>query len=305
MISKQFGFSFRKKGQTIETVRQKGLDVGLLASFDGTEVIHHKLDEGQKWAMGPADEWNALEFIYVLSGEMKFIYGNEDILLSPGDHFHCEPVKEDIFLQAIIASEFLYVSSQPVFHYYSHNIQSMKDLAISVEKKDGYTADHCQRIMELSMMLGKKLGLTSNDLYTLNLGSFLHDVGKVKVPDHVLNKPGKLTSEEWELMKKHTIYGVEILEDTNIGYLKDAAKIVGQHHERYDGSGYPFSLKGNEIYIGAMIVAVVDSYDAMTTDRVYRKGMAKEDALEEIQKGIGTLYDPAVAKAFLELADQL
>ncbi|TCN25087.1 HD domain-containing phosphohydrolase [Mesobacillus foraminis] len=305
MISKEFGFSLRKKGQTIETVRQKGLDVGLLASYGGTEVIHHKLYEDHKWAMGPTDEWNSLEFIYVLSGKMKFIYGNEEILLSAGDHFHCEPVKEDIFLQAINDSEFIYVCGQPIFHYYSHNIQSMKDLAISVEEKDGYTSDHCQRIMELSMMLGKKLGLASKDLYTLNLGSFLHDVGKIRVPDHVLNKPDKLTPEEWELMKKHTIYGVEILEDTNIGYLKDAAKIVGQHHERYDGSGYPFGLKGDEIYIGAKIVAVVDSYDAMTTDRVYRKGMAKEDALEELQKGIGSLYDPDVAKAFLELADQL
>lgn len=305
MISKEFGFSLFKKGNTIETVRQKGLDVGLLASYGGTEVIHHKLYQGHKWAMGPTDEWNSLEFIFVLTGEMSLIYGKEEILLSPGDHFHCDPVKEDIFLDALRDSEFLYVCGQPIFHYYSHNIQSMKDLAISVEEKDGYTSDHCQRIMELSMMLGKKLGLTSKDLYTLNLGSFLHDVGKVKVPDSVLNKPGKLTSEEWELMKKHTIFGVEILEETNIGYLKDAAKIVGQHHERYNGSGYPYGLKGNEIYIGALIVAVVDSYDAMTTDRVYRKGMSKEEALEEIRKGLGTLYDPVVAQAFLELSHQI
>ena len=178
------------------------------------------------------------------------------------------------------------------------------DLAISVEEKDGYTADHCQRIMELSMKVGEKIGLSSEELYTLHIGSFLHDVGKTKIPDCILNKPAKLTNEEYELMKKHTLYGGELLRSTGSPTLIRAATVVEQHHERYNGSGYPFGLKGNEIPLLSSIVGVVDSFDAMTSVRVYSQGRSQEEALEELIRERGRLFNPDVVDAFLSIMSQ-
>ena len=113
----------------------------------------------------------------------------------------------------------------------------MEELAISIEEKDGYTHDHCSRITKMSMLVGKAMGLNSKQMLRLNLASFFHDIGKVKVPLEILQKPGKLTEEEWEIMKQHPTYGREILEETRIPTLASAGKVVEQHHERYDRKG--------------------------------------------------------------------
>ncbi|MEW8986111.1 MAG: HD-GYP domain-containing protein, partial [Bacillus sp. (in: firmicutes)] len=201
--------------------------------------------------------------------------------------------------------EFIYVTSQPQFQNYSSSLQEMLDLAVMVEEKDGYTAEHCERIKELSMLIGTKMELTTDELYILNLGAFLHDIGKVKVPDHILNKPGKLTDEEYEIMKMHTTWGRETLENTNIPELIKAGKIVEQHHERFDGKGYPKQLQGDEILIQAAIISVVDTFDAMTTDRVYRKGLSVDTALAELERNIGTMFHPKVVETFFSIKDKI
>ncbi|MCA1032183.1 HD domain-containing protein [Bacillus timonensis] len=301
MFFENQGITVQKRGQAIEKINSNSLELSLKASFDGTEVIHHHLKAEAQWVIGPADGWNALEFIYILSGSMTCQLSDQKITLFSGDSLQAIPIKQDCFFYANTDTSFLYITSQPVFHHYSGIMQTMKELAISVEEKDGYTADHCFRIMELSVAVGEVLNLTSHELYQLNLGSFLHDIGKVKVPDHILNKPGKLTDEEMAIMKQHPVYGREIIEETNFPNLLEAVTIVEQHHERYDGSGYPFGLKHDEISIGALIVAVVDTYDAMTTDRIYRKGLTKEVALSEIINGKSTSFHPDVVDAFLKI----
>lgn len=301
MFFQNYGINIKNVGESIEKVENKGLDIELLASYDGTEIMKQTLHQGAWWALGPEEGWEALEFIYVLSGTIVVNIENEKIELQSGDYLKSLPIKDVLMIQAKETSDFLYITSQPVFHHYSVTVDKIKKIVEEVEEKDGYTKDHCLRIMQLSMTLGQKLGLPSHNLYRLNLASYLHDVGKVKIPDHLLLKPGKLTDYEWSIIKKHPIYGREILEETNLPLLVEAGKIVEQHHERYDGTGYPYGLKGDEILPEAAIIAVADSYDAMTSDRIYRKKMAKEKAIYEIIQGSGSLYHPDVVQAFLAI----
>ena len=289
----------------IETVYVRGVQISLLASGDGTEIIYHKLNHGVRWALEPTEGWTALEYLLVLSGELRYPTGNGFKVLKSGDSFFRSPVTDHFIFQSNQTTEFLYITSQPIFHHYSKASHDIMDLAVSIEEKDGYTVDHCSRINRLSMLVGEQLGFNAKQLLVLNKASFLHDVGKVKVPLSILQKPSKLTSDEWEIMKKHTTYGREMLESTKVPLLVDAGPIVEQHHERYDGKGYPFGLKKDEISIEASIIAVVDSYDAMTTDRVYQKGMSKEKALEEILRCRGTMYNPDIVDIFLSLQNKI
>lgn len=295
-----FGLRFLAAGQALEVVSTQGMDVSLLSSYDGTEVIHHRLRSGNSWAIGPSEGWTGSEFIYLLVGKMSARVKDNSIILKAGDSLNASMLTHDCYFLANEETEFLYVTSQPVFYHYSNVLQGMRELAIQVEEKDGYTANHCKRILQLSMAIGERMKLNSNELYQLNLGSFLHDIGKVKVPDNILNKPGKLTSEEWEVMKMHPTYGKRLLEEANFPFL-EVATIVEQHHERYNGTGYPKGLQGDNISTAAAIVAVVDSYDAMTTDRVYRKGLSHDEAITEILKEKGILYHPEVVDHFMAI----
>ncbi|WP_246938648.1 HD domain-containing phosphohydrolase [Bacillus pinisoli] len=305
MIFKDFGLTFSKAGEVIESVSEPYMTVDLMASFDGTEVISHKLKKDARWGMGPDDGWNALEFIYVIEGELLVTLNNTKMVVKKGDYVKAAPIQKDCLFYATVDTEFLYVTSQPVFHHYSNILHKFKNIADEVEQKDGYTSDHCSRILNLSMLIGENMNLSSKEMHQLNIGSYLHDLGKVKVPDHVLNKPGKLTEQEWTIMKAHPTYGRIMMEETNFPILMEAAAIVEQHHERYNGSGYPYALKKEDILMGSSIVAVVDSYDAMTTDRVYRKGMSKEEALTEIKNCRETLYHPDVVDIFLSLEKEI
>lgn len=293
------------KKDAMKKVYLKNMELSLFASGDGTEVIHHKLYKGARWAMGPAEGWTALEHFTILSGTLNYQTPTEEGVLGVGDSVSAFPVLEFAIFNAITEVELIYVTSQPVFMNYSSSLQEMMDLAVMVEEKDGYTAEHCERIKDFSMKIGTKMGLSSDELYILNLAAFLHDVGKVKVPDHILNKPGKLTNEEYEMMKKHTTWGRETLENTNFVDLIKAGEIVEQHHERYDGKGYPNQLKGDEIMIQAAIITVVDAFDAITTDRVYRKGLSIETALEELVRNKGTMFNPNVVDAFISIKDSI
>lgn len=178
-------------------------------------------------------------------------------------------------------------------------------MVISIEEKDGYTSDHCDRITKMSMLMADALDLNSRQILKLNLAAFLHDIGKVKVPVEILQKPGKLTSDEWDLMKQHSTFGREILQETGLPSLIEAGEVVEQHHERFDGTGYPKGLKGDEIAIEAAIISVVDSFDAMTTDRVYQKGRSVLEAIDELIQNRGTMYNPEIVDTFIKIKEKL
>lgn len=306
MEDRSSGLIYRGHDQPLEKVAltSSGLELRLISSGDGTEIIHHRLTAGSRWALSPADGWEALEFMYMLSGTLVWQSPLGNRVLQRGDSISAQPVRSETIFVAQTECEFLYVASQPVFYHYSENAKELMRLAIDIEQKDGYTADHCYNIMKLSMMLGESMGLTPTQLVDLNYGSFFHDVGKTKVPESILGKPGKLTSEEYDIMKTHTTEGRKILSDTGLTNLRAAGLIVERHHERFDGSGYPYRMKGGEIDIGSAIVAVVDSYDAITAKRVYKEAMPKEEALAELERSRDK-YHPEVMDAFFKLAEQL
>ena len=173
---------------------------------------------------------------------------------------------------------------------------TLKALVQALETRDFETHGHSERVVTFSLRLGHELGLDKDALRDLELGALLHDIGKIGVPDAVLRKPAKLNEEEWVKMRLHPLHGQQILR--NIKFLEGAARIVSQHHEQWDGSGYPYGLRGEDIDIGARIFSVVDAFDAMISDRVYRKGRPYKDALEELERCSGSQFDPLIVEAF-------
>jgi hypothetical protein len=179
------------------------------------------------------------------------------------------------------------------------HFDSIKALAEALETKDVYTRGHSERTVHYTVVIGKRLGLSEKELEWLQYGAILHDIGKIGIPENILNKPGPLTKEEFEIMKRHPVMGAEIIR--HIKYLDPVVPIVLHDHERYDGNGYPHGLSGEAIPLGARIIALVDAYDAMTTDRVYRKAIPKEEAIEQIRLKAGTQFDPTLSSLFIDI----
>jgi len=177
-------------------------------------------------------------------------------------------------------------------------LQTIEALIETIEKKDSYTAGHARRVAVYSISIGEELGLNRSEITKVRLAALLHDIGKIGIQDKILLKDSKLTGEEYEVIKKHPVFGAEILE--NIDQLKDVVPSVRGHHERYDGKGYPDGKKGEQIPLIARIIAVADAFDAMTSNRPYISNKEKEQALNEIFKNINTQFDPVVVKAFLK-----
>jgi len=172
-------------------------------------------------------------------------------------------------------------------------------LARAIEARDSYTEGHVERVAEYSVALGKRIGMHDKELRILEQGAIMHDVGKIGIPDQILNKPGKLSSEEYETMKSHTWVGEQIC--SSLKSLKPILDIVRHHQEHVNGSGYPDGLRGEEMGLGARIVAIADAYDAMTTDRPYRKSLGHEEACKRLGEGSGSQWDSNLIDAFLAM----
>jgi HD-GYP domain-containing protein (c-di-GMP phosphodiesterase class II) len=193
----------------------------------------------------------------------------------------------------VLESAFLYQRLQETFR------GVVRAMAVAVDAKSRWTAGHSIRVTRYAMELAQAIGLPESEIEKIQLSGLLHDLGKIGVPDAILDKPGKLTDEEWEIMKRHPIIGYEMLKD--IWQLRGTVLDgVLYHHERIDGKGYPFGLKGDDIPFAGRLLAVADGFDAMTSDRPYRAGMPKEKALEILLENAGTQWDKELVKAFVE-----
>lgn len=173
---------------------------------------------------------------------------------------------------------------------------TLQALTAALETRDSETHGHSERVVSYSLRLGREYGLSSEEMKALEFGSLLHDIGKIGVPDSILRKPAKLTEEEWVRMREHPLHGQQILR--GIEFLQGAARVVAQHHEKWDGTGYPLGLRKEDIDICARIFAVADAFDAITSDRVYRRGKPYEAAAQELDDWAGRQFDPKVVEAF-------
>ena len=180
---------------------------------------------------------------------------------------------------------------------YNSILYTLSSLITTINRRDSYTDGHCSRVTEMSLTIGENLGVTEYEKNSLKIVGPIHDLGKIGVPDSILLKPGALTDEEFAIMKSHSIYGEEIMRRFDI--LSEEAVIIRHHHERYNGTGYPDRLDGETIPLACRIIAVCDAFDAMTSDRPYRKSLGKKEALAEIVRCRGTQFDPRAADCFI------
>jgi len=178
-------------------------------------------------------------------------------------------------------------------------IETVRSLSQAVEAKDPYTNGHSQRVGEYACGLAERLGLSPKRIENLKIAAILHDIGKIGIYESILNKPGKLTDEEFDMIKQHPEIGVKIIRD--IDFLKDVSKIILSHHERYDGTGYPEGKKHEETVLESQILSIADVFDALTSERPYRSAMTVEEALEVIEDGKGCQFDDKLADSFIKM----
>lgn len=238
-------------------------------------------------------EWISIPFIFLTARrERRHILagkrlGAEDYLL--------KPVSPEDLLTAISAR--LGRSQQLLLAQLQESYEaSLIMLANAIEVRDPYTRGHVERVMNYAQTIAEYLGWSAIEINNLRFGSILHDIGKINIRESILKKPGVLSEEEWVEMRKHPEMGAELVQ--GIHYLVPAVPVILYHHERWNGSGYPFGIKENDIPLSARIVAIADSFDAMTTKRPYRDELTPEEACNEVISGSGIQYDPFLVEAF-------
>lgn len=181
--------------------------------------------------------------------------------------------------------------------------QLVSTLVGALSLKDNETGGHAERVVSYSLKLGREFGLSELELEDLRFGAMLHDIGKIGVPDAILKKPAALTEDEWVVMRFHPVMGCNLI--SGVSFLHAASRVVLQHHEKFDGTGYPYSLRGEGIDILARIFVVADAFDAITSDRVYRRGASYEAAQGELLKFSGSQFDPEVVETFLRIPESV
>ncbi len=247
-------------------------------------------------AVRARQEWTTIPFIFLTAlAERDAFYASKKLGV---EDYLVKPVDRDNLLASIRSR--LERNQQLLLLQFERAYEaSLIMLSNAIELRDHYTRKHVDRVMELAVRLGERLGVSEGQQHALRFGAILHDIGKIYVPEQILHKPSKLDEQEWVEMKLHTVRGADLL--ANIPYLAGAIPVIRWHHERWDGLGYPDGLRSDAIPLVARIVSVADCFDAMTTDRVYHAAKSVEQAVADIAANRGTRYDPAVVDAFLDL----
>ena len=299
------GLELYRAGSYAERVRSRSGEVSLRVSEPGLELMEGRLEAGERLTILPpnfdglAGAETYAEVYYVLAGRLS-TGAAETEYLGPGDVLVARELKEPVIFTVERDVTFLCVTTRPTFHEVSEILQDLKRLADEVELRDKGSPDHCQRVRKLALQIGQRLGLSDHRLLLLDYSAYLHDVGKAKVPVDILLKPASLDPAEWALVKQHPTHGKEMVEHT---FMHEIGPIIEQHHERFDGGGYPYGLAGNDVLVESYIVAVADAYDAMTNDRPYHAAISSLQAVAEIVRGSNSRYPARVVQAFLDSLD--
>ena len=274
--------------------------LSLLAKSGDIEIMRQMVTAGATMWLTPGSAENTFEFFFVHRGRLEIAPEGDDVeTLTSGDCFYVHGLKQNVMLRCIEAAELLYVSNCPVFDSEVYWQQELQELLRRIDEKDHYTQRHSRAVMEYALQLYKELkdhcpGLKLEDFI---MGALFHDVGKCNVPGDILRKKARLTDEEYRLIQQHPIDSARLLEPI---YGPRIAELAYSHHERMDGRGYPRGLKGEQIPFEARILAVADTFDAMTSDRGYNKVKTFEEAALELQE-LSDSYDPQVTAALMRL----
>jgi HD-GYP domain-containing protein (c-di-GMP phosphodiesterase class II) len=288
------GLIICKDEKYIDQVRGTSI-LSLLARKDDFEIMLYEFSAERPNSITPGNTPDLMEFYYIIEGSILIEDGDKSIKLYKGDYFYVQGIQDTVPFRTITNTKMLYVTSKPVYNLLYTYTDELSSLLKKSEDKDIYTHKHGNRVQDYSVKIASKLGLSTEINYALALASLFHDIGKCFIPDEILNKTSSLSENEFNYIKNHSTYSSELLSGK---FIDDISSIVKQHHERLDGSGYPNGLNKDEIRIEAKIIAVADSYDAMTSDRAYRKAMDPKTALEDLKNCIGKYYDESVVMAF-------
>jgi len=274
-----------KKGETI---------VGLVAQSGKPLIIHGRADisiKGRK-------KYEKVNSICVPLKTRKGVIG----VVNLNRKEDANPFTEDnLKLLFTMANDVAFAIENATLYQNLHEsyLSIIRALVSALELKDSHTRGHSESVTRYAVALAKKLKLFPQEIESIEVAAILHDVGKIGVQESILNKPGKLNNEEWKEMKQHPEFSYKILKEVNFPW--EIKPVIYAHHERYNGKGYPARLKGEKIPLGARILAVADTFAAMTSDRAYRKGLSKEMAIEELKRVAGTQLDPELVKVFVEM----
>lgn len=287
-------------GESLLEVKQSRNAYRLLLERDDMSIIaNHVTAHSLIWLTSNRDQ-PRLEFYLLLSGQLSMRLGDTEELLRAGDSFYFDSLSDDVLLTPLEDTDFLCISSRPMFSEVTHLVDDMNTLNEQIERKDHYTAGHCKRAMGYANAISQRLELSESRRHNLMLAALYHDVGKCFVPSAVLNKPGKLTAEEFALVREHSARGEELL---RAHFPPEVTQIVRSHHERLDGSGYPDGLRDEQLSLETRILAVSDVFDAMTTDRPYKKAKTNEAAVAEFE-GLTQQYDADVISVLKALCQE-
>ena len=272
--------------------------LNLLARRPGMEIMCQQILRGATVWLTPGAEPDTFEFFYVLSGNIRLMLPEGEVVLETGGSFHADGLEGNLSIEALSDTTLLYVTNKPVYDDLSGFEVNLHDLMTQVDNKDHYTYRHSRNVMQYSVLVAKKLAVGKASIDDLVTASLFHDVGKCYVPDEILNKSGKLTEEEYAVIKRHPAESARLLEPR---FGKKVAEIAQSHHERLNGSGYPNGLTKDEISLEGRLIAIIDSFDTMTSKRVYTK-VPKTflEAAEELYS-LPHLYDQEITKVLLDM----
>lgn len=291
------GFNIFKDGKGIKEDVNKAGRFKLVIQDDDFEIFESHIHAGRSVICQPYECEDSLNVAFVLSG--KLYHTNTKSYILAGDHYTFKNLKETHHLSVEEETKLLMIRKKGFFIEQVSMTNEVTEIIDMIQKKDDYTEDHCNRTGNLATKIATYLNLSDKIIQNVLYVGKIHDVGKIDIPVEILNKPGSLTLEEFDLVKKHSQRGHDIIMKTM--KQPEIAQVILQHHEKIDGSGYPFGLKGNEISIEAKIISVADSFDAMVSNRPYRKPMSVNEAIQELRCYSGKWYEEEIVEALVSV----
>lgn len=290
-------FKIFRDGVSIRKEVNKAGTFDLKVEDNDFEVFETEINEGRSIICQPYECDDSMNACFVLSG--KLYHMNSKSYILPGEYYTFKNLKETHYISVEEKTKLFIIRKKGFFIEQVSIMNKITDYMDKIQQKDSYTDSHCNRTGALGVKIAIEMKAPEKVIQNILYTGKIHDVGKIYTPSEILNKAGVLNAEEFEIIKKHPQHGHDIIMESLNN--EEFAKIILQHHEKIDGSGYPNGLKGEEICMEAKIIAVADCYDAMTSDRPYRAALPKQIAIQELERYASIWYDAEIVEALIKL----